>query len=303
MKFFLVLVGLCFVAACSDDADDTKQSSGNLRLAMAVETSGSLNMYIRSLSVYAFRRQENGTYVFFRSLAELNGEDIQNLEERQEKAVSSKILHIELPVGNYRLYVVGNAAVKREEGGTSPSEFYMQNPGTDLVISGFVGEAETSVGETLATVPVVLKRVVSRLYVSIEEIPYQIDSVMITMNGLADRIYLDGTPGGKEREVSYTYLVKNETVYTTYDLHSDFLTFPSLADGSVLNLTFLSRSGEKRTKAIDVQMVPNRYVYIRARIGYGEDALLSYDYSVLYFFAWDWRDIDLPGFVLNPYER
>lgn len=303
--FFVIL--LLVWAACSVDPETDLPVKGNLRMNMFTEGSGSLLTYVHSLSVYAFRRNTAGQYVFYKEIAVLGSKELAGLAEAETGSsyTSAKILHVSLPAGRYRLYFVGNAPVQTERepeaGVTLPGDFYMTYPKEGLYESYFRGETELEAGGVNVSADVVLKRAVGRLFLKISDIPSQIDSVSISLQGVADKIYIDGSLSGTTA-VDCVYLVKKEDVYSTYTMMFDQFSFPSLYESSELKLTFTAMSGVKKNKIIPVRLLPDKYLYLTSRISNSEEGLLNFDLNVAFIFVWDWRDITGPGFVLEPYR-
>lgn len=305
-KWYVIIVWMASLLACSDEPVKPPVETGYLHMRMAAVGSGKLDIYIQSLQVYAFLQNDSGKYVFYKKIAELSKDEISALTDgsSEENHTLAKLLTIQLPVGMYRFYFVGNAGVKgeMEEGVTLPSSLYIPYPEGGLMDSYFLGEARAEVGGQAQDVPVVLRRTISRLFMKISDIPSQIDSVYVSLKNVAGRITLEGGLEGEPVSVDYAYLVKRENVYSTYTLLVDFSSFPTLGETGNLDLTFLSRSGERRIKTIEVHLIPDKYLYLTAEINRGEDGLLNFDFLLTLFYGWDWNNINGPDFVLDPFQ-
>lgn len=304
-KWYIIILWMAGLASCLDEPVKSPVESGYLHLSLAVEGNGKLDNYVQSLSVYAFQQNTNGEYVFYKKIAELSKDEISELADgnSDENHTLAKLLRIELPIGWYRFYFVGNADVEvdrePEPGVTLASSFYILYPDTGLYDSYFLGETAAEVGG-VADISVILRRTVSRLFMKIEDIPSQIDSVYVSLKNVAGSITIAGSLGDDTVSIDCVYLVKRENVYSTYTLLVDLMSFPTLKGEGRLDLTFLSLSGERRTKIIDVNLQPDKYLYLSAKINREDNSLLSFDVLLTLFFGWDWRTINGQDFVLDP---
>lgn len=307
MKCIWVVIFCMMLGACSEDTSSVLTDQGRVRLSMAIQGIYDFPTYIRTLTVYAFRQNEKGEYVFHAVLADLDEQEIRALRQGKspgENYTESRLLNKELPVGNYRLYFVANTRAGTEAplqtGITRPSQVYLLYPEEGLVWSFFLGEAAVIAGETVQTVPVELHRVVSRIFLKLMGVPEQIDKIRMSVGNVAGKLTLEGERIQPIRTEEIVFTMKNEDLYIQDTVLFEIYTFPTIGEESELKLVFLSRSGEERIKNIPIQLLPDRYLYLTAEINSGCDALLSFDFTCVLFFVWDWRDIELPEFPLKP---
>lgn len=303
----LLLLGF-FFWQCSDDTS-LPENHGQNRLSIAVRGGEDLADFIGSLKIYAFRSDGTEDYVFYRMLADLDKQAIRNLQQAGvsgENATKPRLLNVELPVGDYRLYLIGNTGpapgVPLEEGITRPEAVYLKYPEDGLYWSYFLGSSFLSVGESARNVPVELDRVVSRVFLKIQGIPEAIDTIRISVENIAGQVSLEKEYSGAVSTPEETFQIKHDPQFLYDTLLFDAFTFPSVEGSSVLKLLFYAKSGEIREKKIPLQLLPDRYVYMTAGIDHAWGALLSFEFTFLYFFAWDWRNMVLPDFSLKAEE-
>lgn len=307
MKCIWVVIFCMVLGACSEDNSSLPADKGQVRLSMTIQGIYDFPTYIRTLTVYAFRQNEKGEYVFHAVLADLDEQEIRDLEQGKapgENDTEARLLNRELPIGNYRLYFVANTRISTDvplqTGITRPSQVYLLYPEEGLFWPFFLGESAVVAGETVQTVPVELHRVVSRIFLKLMGIPEQIDKIRMSVGNVAGKLTLEGEKMQPIHTREIVFIMKNEDVYLQDTALFEIFTFPTVGKESELKLVFLSRSGEERIKNIPVQLLPDRYLYLTAEINSGCDALLSFDFTCVLFFAWDWRDIELPEFPLKP---
>lgn len=308
MRQFIGILLFCIgISGCTDELSSSSGTTNYVRISMALQGINDFSDYIGYLTIYAFRENSKGEYVFYRKLAELNRNDINKLESAVppgENYTESKLFHSELPLGNYRLYVIGNAQVERREaspaGDAVPANFYFTYPEDGLYWAYFLGKKDIQAGSNSQIVRIELHRIVSRILLKLYSIPYQIDTIRMTLKDIAYRIHLDGTYSGTTQSEQHVFRMKNEDVYLQDTIFFDMFTFPSARDSSELELIFQAKNGQKRYKSVPVKLDPDHYLYLTGRINSACGALLSFEFSCVYFFAWDWRNIVLPEFPLKP---
>lgn len=307
MRYILLFLIGILLAACSDDTSSLPANRKMIRLSMSTRGIYDFATYIRELQIFAFKQNTKGEYVFYDKLADLNEQEIRELQEGKTPGTTyteSRLLDTELGLGNYRFYFVGNARAESEgilqEGITRPAEVWLSYPEAGLSLPYFLGQTETEVGDVIETVAVELHHVVSRLFIKIDGIPLQIDTIRMSVKNIDRRITLEGEysePGDAPAEV---FIVKNEKPNQQVTAMFDLYIFPSAGETSEIELVFHARNGEERTKFVPVELLPDRYVNLSATVNSSCGALLSFDFTCVYFFAWDWRDIVWPDFPLIP---
>lgn len=308
MKKIGVLIVFFFsLFSCSDSTPKVSpEQKSFVKINMATTGLYNFENYIRTLQLYAFR-EEAGKFVFYRVLADWDTEDLQQLESASSDGgehKDTKLFYTELPVGNYRVYGVGNVRPvgSLKAGSSTPEDVYLEYPEGGIHWSYFLGEADVRAGETAIAVTLSLQRIVSRLFVRVNAVPWQIDTVKLSVGNIATKIALNGSLGTDTQELTYVFTVKAQNMYESDTAIFDFYTFPTVGTASELNFIFHSRSGEERIKSTEVYLRPDKYLQLTADINGTPGSLLSFDISFIYFLAWDWRDIELPDFSLKPDE-
>lgn len=307
MRYILFFLTGILLAACADETSSLPANRRMVRLSMSTRGIYDFATYIRELQIFAFKQNTKGEYVFYDKLADLNEQEIRELEEGKSPGTTyteSRLLDTELGVGNYRFYFVGNARAESggvlQEGVTPPAEVWLSYPETGLPLPYFLGQTETKVGDVIETVAVELHHVVSRLFIKIDGVPLEIDTIRMSVKNIDRRITLEGEysePGDAPAEV---FIVKNEKTDQQITAMFDLYIFPSAGETSEIELVFHARNGEERTKYVPVELLPDRYVNLFATVNSSCGALLSFDFTCVYFFAFDWRDIVWPDFPLIP---
>ncbi|WP_273133825.1 hypothetical protein [Culturomica massiliensis] len=307
MRYILFFLTGILLAACSDDTSSLPANRKMIRLSMSTRGIYDFATYIRDLQIFAFKQDMKGEYVFYDKLADLNEQEIRELEEGKSPGTTyteSKLLDTELEIGKYRFYFVGNARAESggilQEGITRPSDVWLNYPETGLSLPYFLGQTETAVGEVIETVAVELHHVVSRLFIKIDGVPLEIDTIRMSVKNIDRRITLEGEysePGDAPAEV---FIVKNEKPHQQVTALFDLYIFPSAGETSEIELVFHARNGEERTKLVPVELLPDRYVNLFATINSSYGALLSFEFTCVYFFAFDWQNIVWPDFPLIP---
>lgn len=306
---FILLCGIGMIG-CSDPLSPYTAGSNVVRFSMAFQSINDFPTSIGLLTIYAFKENEKGKYVFYRKLAELNRDAIRQLETAPspgENYTESRLFPAELTVGNYRLYVVGNGQVEGVEslqvGVSEPFDLYFTYPENGLYWAYFLGEAEVNAENDNPVVQIELHRVVSRVFLKLYSVPYQIDIVRMSIKNMVSRIHLNGMYSGITHSRQEIFKMKNESVYLQDTILFDLYTFPSAQDSSRLELIFQAKNGQERTKWIPLQLEPDRYLYLTGEVNSACGALVSFEFSCVYFFVWDWRNIVLPEFPLKPLPR
>lgn len=119
------------LAACTTPKIEPPEQT-NLNVRMAVEGADKFEHYIQSLTIYAFRRTADQTYVYDSTLAVLDSAGIAVLEGGGGTGYD-KVFKMNVAVGDYRLFFVGNANGRIEgkliPGVTLPQEIVI--PGRD----------------------------------------------------------------------------------------------------------------------------------------------------------------------------
>lgn len=76
---FILLCGIGMIG-CSDPLSPYTAGSNVVRFSMAFQSINDFPTSIGLLTIYAFKENEKGKYVFYRKLAELNRDAIRQLE-------------------------------------------------------------------------------------------------------------------------------------------------------------------------------------------------------------------------------
>jgi hypothetical protein len=264
LYYIILMLG---IPGCKD-SDWTGGDSGTeglkkVKVEMAVESGVSFEEYIHSLAVYAFQQMDNGSFVYYRKVADLSAEDIHNLESGMLAGEDSKMLKLTLPAGLYRFYYLANDLtgeyVEPPRGG-SVEQGYLPFPPTGLEQAYFMGEVEmkprASDGNPLF---VILGRVVSRLTVVVTDVPESIDTVRYRLNGIASRLLLTEKTSGDTASCTGIY---PRRVFATADtVISRLLLFPSA--WAVLALQFTSDGTVVKEKSIPLSgLIPDNDVVI-----------------------------------------
>lgn len=302
MKPGLVIGALILLMGCSERKIDQPEKTG-ISFQMVTEGAERFEDYIHTLNIYAFRRQADGSYVYYRTVNLLNQEEIAGLKDGSVDG-SSKYLEMNLPVGSYELYMVGNVpedlADGWVEGTTTPAEGKIRGnlQGQDSIY--FVGSVEVQVvGSVGPPLKVTLNRVVSKLVMVLYEVPVQIDSIRLTLTNLATEFSISGLPSGAGKKIVLDYPVRNmadgkDTII------GELITLPSLPGGSPLQLTFYAKNGQKKTKEMPVQtLLPNKYVRIVGVVNDKPGGLLSFEINIKYLLTDYYYKQTLPDFVLK----
>ena len=307
MRYIAWLACLLLVVACSDKKVESPEGvEGNFR--MAVEGAGRFEDYIHDLSVYAFRKTATGTYVYDKTIAELDAANISALKNASAKG-NAKYYPFTIGVGTYDLYFVGNAAGKIssgwQEGVTTPEEIWIEGNagGTDSVY--FLGHTvETIATEYGPPVEVTLNRMVSKLIVVLYGVPVQIDSVGVTLGNLASAVSLDGKLKGPGREIVRKYGVSRIADNQKDTIVGEFLTLPSLEGGASFRILFHTVNGQEKQKEMPAQeLLPNRYTRVVGIIEDSEEGLLNFEVKLRYVLFDYWLDHQLPDFILKPRKQ
>lgn len=104
---------ICGIAGCTRESDWERQADGTeelkkVNVLMAVEEGKAFEENIHSLAVYAFQQTDDGTFVYYKRVADLTMEDIHDLGAGIFPGYDSKVLKVILPAGLYRFYYLAN---------------------------------------------------------------------------------------------------------------------------------------------------------------------------------------------------
>lgn len=149
MRYILFFLTGILLAACSDDTSSLPANRKMIRLSMSTRGIYDFATYIRDLQIFAFKQDTKGEYVFYDKLADLNEQEIRELEEGKSPGTTyteSKLLDTELEIGKYRFYFVGNARAESggilQEGITRPSDVWLNYPETGLSLPYFWADGD-----------------------------------------------------------------------------------------------------------------------------------------------------------------
>lgn len=302
MRTAIIFGTMILLMACSERKIEQPEETG-VRLQMATEGAERFEDYIHTLNIYAFRRQADGSYVYYRTVNLLNQEEIAGLKDGSADG-NSKYLEMNLPVGSYELYMVGNVPLNPAdgwvEGTTIPAEAEIKGNlhGQDSVC--FVGKAGVRVDGSWGTpLKVTLNRVVSKLVLVLYDVPVQIDSVRLILRNLATGFNITGLPVGAGKEIVQNYPVRNMAAGKD-TIVGELVTLPSLPGGSPLQLTFYAKNGQQKTKEMPIQtLLPNKYVRIVGVVNDSPGGLLSFEINVKLLLTDYFYKQSLPDFVIK----
>ena len=308
MKNVIILYFLIALIGCSDNPIESRPSDRSLKLDMALEGVYRFESYINSLTIYAFAEQGDGKYVYYATLAELNQADINGLAPGSSgggsNLTNSKLLEAQLPAARYRIYIVANVQPDASggfvQGVTRPEDVFMAFPQDGLFNSYFSGQTDADVGNGSTTIPIVLHRVISQVFLKLEGIPSQLETVTLLITNIANKVYIDGSLSKDAITVSEVYKVKVENSGEFSSAFFQQYTFPTTGTISDIQLLFLSKSGEKDTVTLTKSMLlPDKYLQLNAEINHDFGSTLSFNVNVTFFRTHNWRDVELPDFPLN----
>lgn len=304
MRRWAVIGCLALLYACSDGHVKPPEPTG-LSLELATEGAARFEDYIHSLDIYAFRKLADGSFVYYRTLAQLDAAGVGALADGSAEG-DTKVFGMDLPVGTYEICLAGNVAGKMSggliEGTTTPA---------DVTIAGNEGEQDSVffLGKTRVAVVtdegpplrIVMNRAVSKLVMVLYGVPVQVDSVGLTLGNLASAVNLDGGLSGSGKTVRETYAVRKSVTQQKDTIVGEIITLPSLAGGSPLRLTFYVENGEERVKEMPVQtLLPDKYIRLTGVIDDKPGGLLSFEVKLKLFLV-DYRlETTLPDFILTP---
>lgn len=297
----LVLLGACTTKKI------TPPEGAAFSLQMSTEGADKFENYIHSLTVYAFRLLADGSYVYNRTIAVLDSADIVALRDGSAKG-DSKLLDMQLPVGKYKLFFIGNANGKisgsPEVGVTLPQELTVSAQTTGEENVYFLGSIDAVlIGVFIPPLHVILTRTVSKLILILYEVPSEIKSVRLSLGNISSSIGIDGSLSGQAVNVQQTFGLDSIGVFEKDTVVCQILTMPSISGSSPFNLTFQTYHGQEKTKEMQpLAFLPNKYIRLTAIIKDDPGAFLSFD-VVVYYLIFDFlQDIQLPDFPLNPYR-
>lgn len=298
---FICWIGLLF--CCSDPKIEQPEEAA-LNLQMATEGINRFEDYIHSLNIYAFRKKADNSYVYYRTLAELDAAGVAGLTDASTQG-DAKLFDAELAVGTYEIYFVGNAAGRLSgdlvEDVTTPRELTIQgNPGGQDSVY-FLGKLLTTiVSDQRPLDQIILNRVASKLVLVVYGVPVEIDSVSLSLGNLASQFNIAGNFGGEAKTVTKTFPVRKVETAQKDTIIGEVVTLPSLTDGSPLQLTFYAGNGQKKVKIMPIQnLLPNKYLRVAAIINDNSDGLLNFEVNLKLFLFDYWLEQTLPDFILN----
>lgn len=299
-----VIIGLfCIIIGCSDKKIEQPENTG-VNLQMATEGAERFEDYIHSLHISAFLKQADDSYVYYRTIANLEQEEIAALKDGSPQG-NSKFFAMTLPVGMYEIYMVGNAPANLSAGWivgkTTPAECKItgNSRGQDSVY--FLGSLQVKIVSTpLTPLKVTLNRAVSKLVLVLYEVPVQIDSVRVALGNLATDLSIDGMVSGAGKEIIQNYSVRKITSASKDTIVGEIITLPSLIGGSPLQLTFYAGNGQEKIKEMPVQtLLPNKYLRIVGIVNDTPGGLLSFEVNVKLYLSDYFYEKTLPDFVIN----
>lgn len=294
------LLFILLAVACSSPDSPAKQET-SVVVNMATVGVANFGHYIRHLSVYAFRREAGGGYVYHKTLATLDSAGIAALENVSDRG-NAKFFTTSLEVGNYELYFVGNAAGNTtgefNEGVTLPSDILLEGKGLGVDRVYFLGRLPLLVvTSSINPAEVMLHRIASKLVVALYGLPQQVASVRLSVGNIAAAYSLAGQPSGDVVTVERVFGNTNSRDTVFYEL----LTLPTSGTLSPFSITFRSVSGEERTKEMPgLLLLPDKYIRVTGVISDDPGALLSFDIAVNVLIFENWGEEQLPDFPIKP---
>lgn len=305
MKYYSVFICWIVLLFCCSDPKLEQPGEVGLNLQMATEGISRFEDYIHSLDVYAFRKKADNSYVYYRTLAQLDAAGVAGLQDASTQG-DAKLFDADLAVGTYEVYFVGNAAGHLAgslvEDVTTPGELMIQGNagGQDSVY--FLGKLSTIITSDQRPLDqITLSRVASKLVLVVYGVPEQIDSVSLSLSNLASQFSIDGTFSGEAKSVYKNFLVRKAENIQKDTIVGEVITLPSLAGGSPLQLTFYARNGQQKVKTMPLQILqPNKYIRVAAIINDNPGGLLSFEVNLKLFLFDYWLEESLPDFVLTP---
>lgn len=295
---------LFLLAACTTKKIEPPEQT-NLNVQMAAEGADRFEHYIHSLTIYAFRRIADQTYVYDLTLAVLDSAGIAALEEGGGTG-NKKVFKMNVPVGNYRLFFVGNADGRIEgeliPGVTLPQEIVI--PGRDDGDENiyFLGNVNARiVSEFMEPISVTLSRAVGKLIFVLRQVPAQLDSIRMQIGGIASEIAIDGTLSETPTTIRKTWKLDSINAELKDTIVLQALTMPTITTSSPFQLTFITQAGQEKTKDMPPLIFqPDKYIRLTATINDDPGALLSFNLTVTYFIFDYWENKYLPDMPLTP---
>lgn len=302
-KIFSWCFGLLWVACATDPG--AKPLGVDVPLRLATTGEGVFEENVHSLVIYAFRKAANGEYLYDRTLARWGETEIKALGNSSS---GKKMFSTRLTVGEYELYFMANALGNYtgipQQRVTRPSDIVLTLPAKGVDSIYFLGKCPVRVGaELVQPLSVTLNRAVSRADVTINGIPEPIDSVTVSVGSLTTGLAIDGSKSPEMTSVVRRVAVDNRDVYRKDTARFTFLTFPTARGQSEVEVSFLARSGDRKTGVISaVVLKPDGYVQLTGEVNDAPGAFLSFDVTYQLVILDDWKNFPLPDFVLEPYE-
>lgn len=262
------VVLICGIAGCTRESDWERQADGTEKLRkvnvqMAVEEGKAFEENIHSLAVYAFRQVDDGTFVYYKRVADLTTEDIHDLGTGMFPGYDSKVLKVILPAGLYRFYYLANDMTNsyvEPLTGEKMEQGYLPFPLNGMERPYFMGEVEMKPGASENTpLLVVLSRVVSRLTMVITGIPDSVDTVHYRIGGIASRVLLTGAVTRDTTSYMGDYPIEAKVADDT--VISGLLLFPS--SRAEIAFRFMAEDTVVKEKTIPVSgLIPDNDIYI-----------------------------------------
>lgn len=299
------MILLLAVLACSPSKTESPEEEGmGLSLRLAATGVNQFESYIHSLSVYAFRLVAGGSYVYDRTLAELDAEGIRALTDVSGKG-DTKFFRTSIPAGEYQFFVVGNAdgkmKVNFEKDVTQPGEVLLRGDmaGQDSVY--FIGNTMAKIIGSVPPVEITLNRAVSKLVGVLHGVPSEVDSIRIELRNIARYIAIDGTIPEDSVVVTKNIGVNGTDIYTKDTVVFEMITLPTTGTASPFFMTFRVKSGQQKTKEMpSLQLLPDKYIRVNGIINDEPGALLSFKIAIHLFIFDRWVDRTIPDFILKP---
>ena len=276
------------LAACTTPKIEPPEQT-NLNVRMAVEGADKFEHYIQSLTIYAFRRTADQTYVYDSTLAVLD-----------------KVFKMNVAVGDYRLFFVGNANGRIEgkliPGVTLPQEIVIpgRDDGNEDIY--FLGNVYVRiVTEFMEPVSITLSRAVGKLILVLRQVPAQLDSIRMQIGHIASEIGIDGTVSETSTTIRKAWKLDSINAELKDTVVLQAVTMPTMTTSSPFQLTFITQAGQEKTKDMPPLIFrPDKYIRLTATINDDPGAWLSFNLAVTYFIFDYWENKYLPDIPLIP---
>ena len=292
------------LAACTTPKIEPPEQT-NLNVRMAVEGADKFEHYIQSLTIYAFRRTADQTYVYDSTLAVLDSAGIAVLEGGGGTGYD-KVFKMNVAVGDYRLFFVGNANGRIEgkliPGVTLPQEIVIpgRDDGNEDIY--FLGNVYVRiVTEFMEPVSITLSRAVGKLILVLRQVPAQLDSIRMQIGHIASEIGIDGTVSETSTTIRKAWKLDSINAELKDTVVLQAVTMPTMTTSSPFQLTFITQAGQEKTKDMPPLIFrPDKYIRLTATINDDPGAWLSFNLAVTYFIIDYWGNKYLPDIPLIP---